>query len=325
MTVAYQTRRVMYKGLRRPSRSRASVSLLGYDCLYCILTCILVAILQFTAYDTWRQLVADYKGWYSCDLDACEANLCPSTGRCGYSPPACDWHDCSILRLRISWQPLDELIPAMTPVRFVPSCIEGAPPILPQDTRPSSSAPVYLHPVQWDMSLGGSFTYPEHFPVLAIHFPYLLCLALSCNHHPAVDYVYISEFQSQAPLHKGTRGFSGNVAERDLTRYYHNLCIYLCLSTICKRAQISIPTDFDLQMIPVYFNSDDLISSVSWNGTSQRALYVQCTYIVHTVGTMYVQCTYIVRTVPAGMYAHVSLSATLYQTVLYLVRCFCRS
>ena len=33
---------------------------------------------------------------------------------------------------------------------------------------------------------------------------------------------------------------------------------------------------------------------------TQRALYVQCTYIVRTVGTMYVQCTYIVRTVPAG-------------------------
>ena len=37
--------------------------------------------------------------------------------------------------------------------------------------------------------------------------------------------------------------------------------------------------------------------------TSQRALYVQCTYIVRTVGTMYVQCTYIVRTVPAGIMA----------------------
>ena len=34
--------------------------------------------------------------------------------------------------------------------------------------------------------------------------------------------------------------------------------------------------------------------------TPQRALYVQWTYIVRTVGTMYVQCTYIVRTVPAG-------------------------
>ena len=34
--------------------------------------------------------------------------------------------------------------------------------------------------------------------------------------------------------------------------------------------------------------------------STQRALYVQCTYIVRTVGTMYVQCTYIVRTVPAG-------------------------
>ena len=33
---------------------------------------------------------------------------------------------------------------------------------------------------------------------------------------------------------------------------------------------------------------------------TQRALYVQCRYIVRTVGTMYVQCTYIVRTVPAG-------------------------
>ena len=33
---------------------------------------------------------------------------------------------------------------------------------------------------------------------------------------------------------------------------------------------------------------------------TQRALYVQCTYIVRTAGTMYVQCTYIVRTVPAG-------------------------
>ena len=34
---------------------------------------------------------------------------------------------------------------------------------------------------------------------------------------------------------------------------------------------------------------------------SQRALYVQCTYIVRTVGTMYVQCTYIVCPVPAGV------------------------
>ena len=33
---------------------------------------------------------------------------------------------------------------------------------------------------------------------------------------------------------------------------------------------------------------------------TQRALDVQCTYIVRTVGTMYVQCTYIVRPVPAG-------------------------
>ena len=34
--------------------------------------------------------------------------------------------------------------------------------------------------------------------------------------------------------------------------------------------------------------------------TSQWALYIQCTYIERTVGTMYVQCTYIVRPVPAG-------------------------
>ena len=29
--------------------------------------------------------------------------------------------------------------------------------------------------------------------------------------------------------------------------------------------------------------------------TTQRALYVQCTYIVRTVGTMYVHCTYSAR------------------------------
>ena len=33
---------------------------------------------------------------------------------------------------------------------------------------------------------------------------------------------------------------------------------------------------------------------------AQRALYVQCTYIVRTLYQLYVQCTYIVRTVPAG-------------------------
>ena len=33
---------------------------------------------------------------------------------------------------------------------------------------------------------------------------------------------------------------------------------------------------------------------------AQRALYVQCTYIVRTLYQPYVQCTYIVRTVPAG-------------------------
>ena len=33
---------------------------------------------------------------------------------------------------------------------------------------------------------------------------------------------------------------------------------------------------------------------------TQRALYVQCTYIVRTLYQLYVQCTYIVRTVPAG-------------------------
>ena len=41
---------------------------------------------------------------------------------------------------------------------------------------------------------------------------------------------------------------------------------------------------------------------VIWE-TAQRALYVQCTYIVRTAGTMYVQCTHIVRTVPAGRVA----------------------
>ena len=40
--------------------------------------------------------------------------------------------------------------------------------------------------------------------------------------------------------------------------------------------------------------------NIAWLEHTQRALYVQCTYIVRTVGTMYVQCTYIVRTVPAG-------------------------
>ena len=34
---------------------------------------------------------------------------------------------------------------------------------------------------------------------------------------------------------------------------------------------------------------------------SQRALYVQCTYIVRTLYELYVQCTYIVRPVPAGL------------------------
>ena len=33
---------------------------------------------------------------------------------------------------------------------------------------------------------------------------------------------------------------------------------------------------------------------------AQRALYVQCMYIVRTLYQLYVQCTYIVRTVPAG-------------------------
>ena len=43
-------------------------------------------------------------------------------------------------------------------------------------------------------------------------------------------------------------------------------------------------------------------NTVVCQSLSQRALYVQCTYIVRTVGTMYVQCTYIVRTVPAGVW-----------------------
>ena len=38
------------------------------------------------------------------------------------------------------------------------------------------------------------------------------------------------------------------------------------------------------------------------NQPSQRALDVQCTYIVRTMYQLYVQCTYIVRTVPAGLY-----------------------
>ena len=42
------------------------------------------------------------------------------------------------------------------------------------------------------------------------------------------------------------------------------------------------------------------IFSRNRSGIAQRALYVQCTYIVRTVGTLYVQCTYIVRPVPAG-------------------------
>ena len=39
---------------------------------------------------------------------------------------------------------------------------------------------------------------------------------------------------------------------------------------------------------------------IRYPGSTQRALYVQCTYIVRTLYQLYVQCTYIVRTVPAG-------------------------
>ena len=42
---------------------------------------------------------------------------------------------------------------------------------------------------------------------------------------------------------------------------------------------------------------------------SQRALYVQCTYIVCTLYQLYVQCTYIVRTVPAGILTSVDIAA----------------
>ena len=56
--------------------------------------------------------------------------------------------------------------------------------------------------------------------------------------------------------------------------------------------------------LPILFGYGWYISRIA---ESQRALYVQCTYIVRTLCLLYVQCTYIVRTVTAGVGLHLFL------------------